>query len=152
MIPRKILQMIFSAGLILSFILPWFVSMDLDVFDFKYLMPGNGIAGYEVNRYKEALDDIPVIGKLKEFTGAEAPSPVYYLAFLVPAFGVVCIVMTLVGMLSKSIGLITGAIPMLGFAAMLIRFEADLMNHMTYGAFLTLAFALSLTVTSLTKS
>jgi len=152
MIPRKLLLIIFSLGLLLFFIMPWFAPVALDTFDFDYLKPGNGIAGYEVNKYHNALRGMPGLDQIKKFTGKNVASPVYYLAFLIPAFAVACIVTSLIGTGARIMGIITGALPMAGFAAMLMQFGPSLLNHMTYGAFLTLAAGLSMVVASLTKS
>jgi len=151
MIPRKILLLIFSVGLLIFFIMPWFVIMPLNAFDFDNLKPGNAIAGYEVNRYEKALRSLPGLEQMKRFTASSSASPLYYAVFLIPAFAVTCIVTSLTSKSSAMIGLITGAVPLVGFSLLLIQFGARLPNHMTYGAFLTLAAGFSLIVASITK-
>ena len=152
MIPRKILQIIFSIGLLIFFVMPWLVIMPLNAFDFDNLKPGNGIAGYEVNRYEKALRSLPGLEQMKRFTASNSASPLYYAVFLIPALAVTCIVTSLTRESSAIMGLISGATPLFGFSMLLIQFGARLPNHMTYGAFLTLATGLSLIVASVTKS
>lgn len=151
MIPRKILLMIFSLVLLASFIMPWFVKMPCNTLNFENLLPGNGIAGYEVNRYKQALGGIPAIEEIKKLTGKSIASPAYYAAFLIPAFAVACLVTALIGAGARIMGIITGSMPMVGLAALIIQFGDSVPNHMTYGAFLALAAGLCLIVTSVTS-
>ena len=149
MIPRKIMLILFSIALMLTFVMPWFVPLDYDVFDFDYLMPGNGIAGYEVNKYSKAISGIKDIKIVKEITGKSVADPIFYLAFLIPAFAVASIVTSLTGTGARLMGIITGSLPLVGFGALLVNYGAALPNHMTYGAFLCLAAGLSLIVASL---
>ena len=152
MIPRKLLLILFSVALLLSFVMPWFAPRASNTFDFDYLKPGNGIAGYEVNKYQHALKGMPIIQEVRKFTGKSVASPIYYAAFLIPAFAVALIVTSVIGTGARIMGLITGSLPLVGFAALIIQFGESLPNHMTYGSFLTLAAGLSLLVVSLTKS
>lgn len=152
MIPKKIMLILLSVGLMVSFVMPWFVSVDFDVFDIKYLKPGNGISGYEVMKYENAIDDIPNVKEVKKLTGKRTPPAGYYLAFLIPALAVACIVTSVIGPGAWIMGIITGLAPVAAFMAMFVKFGADVPNHMTYGAFLTLACGISMVVASLTKS
>jgi len=97
------------------------------------------------------LRGVPGLEQIRKLTGGRMSSPAYYLAFLIPAFAVACIVTALTSKKTWMVGILTGALPLAGFALLLLQFGARLPNHMTYGSFLTLAAGVSIIVTSITK-
>jgi hypothetical protein len=150
MVIRKHLTRAFAALMIVAFALPWFVLVKFDVMDPDHFMPSaNTVSGYEIHRYGLAFAAGGNLGIVKALVRQETPIG-YYAAYLIPAAALLSLLMALVASGFRIVNLFAGVIPLVLLGFLISVHGLDIIDHFTWGAYLTILAALGLIVSIFT--
>ena len=133
----RMTALVFSAMLVVAFLMPWFTPYGGKPLEPKHLLPqDSNVTGYEVHRFGHVLA-VMERGKVLGLLTQRETHIALYLIYLAPLIWAWTFITSLVGKGRRTLYLIAGGLPVAGFAALIALYGHVAFKYLTYGAYLT---------------